>query len=101
MNMKAERRAARDAVAAYHETELSKLVVHVGEALESYRTGEIDVFAVDSTIHHYGKAARALWKFCWLGGSGAHIEIVARTLEVRSAEGVEIDWWSEVEAERR
>jgi hypothetical protein len=101
MDSKADRRAARDIVGTYHETELSKLVAHVAEALESHRRGEIDVFEVDSTIHRYGKAARALWKFCWLGGSGTHVAMVARTLARWSAEGAQTDWWSDVAAERR
>jgi hypothetical protein len=100
MSSKAERAAARAVVANYHEAQLSKLLAHVAEALESHRRGEIDVFAVDSAIHRYGKAARALWKFCWLGGSGAHLEMVARSLERWSTTGEQLDWWSEVKAER-
>jgi hypothetical protein len=42
-------------------------------ALDRYRTGEIDAYAIDETIHHYHRAARELWKFCWSGGGGTHI----------------------------
>ncbi len=62
---KAERRAARDRVAAYDEAELKELAAHVEAALASYRTAKIDVFGLDEVIHHYTQAARELWKFCW------------------------------------
>ena len=33
--------------------------------------------AVDETIHRYHRVVRELWKFCWFGGGGTHIEVVA------------------------
>jgi hypothetical protein len=53
----------------------------VGEALDAHRGAELDAFAVDEVIPRYSKAARELWKFCWLEGSGANVELVAHTLE--------------------
>ena len=44
MSSKAERRAAREAVAAYHEAELAKLVERVGEAIDAFRSGQLDAF---------------------------------------------------------
>lgn len=97
---KAERRAARERVSAYHEAELTKLVEHVEEAIARYRAGEIDVYDVDEVIHRYSKTARELWKFCWSGGSGSHVLFAARTLDFWSAEGDEVDWWEEAERRR-
>ena len=77
MGTKAERRAARERVAAYHEARLAELIEHITAAIDRYRTGEIDAYVVDETIHHYHRAARELWKFCWSGGGGTHIEVIA------------------------
>lgn len=49
---KAERRAARDRVAAYHQARLAQLIGHIALALDRYRTSEIDAYTVDETIHH-------------------------------------------------
>jgi hypothetical protein len=54
----AERRAARERVSAYHQAQLAKLLSHVGAAIDRYRTGEIDAYAADETIHHYHRAAQ-------------------------------------------
>jgi DNA-binding NtrC family response regulator len=98
---KAERRTARALVTAYHEARLAELIEHVAEALERYRQGELDAFEVDDVIHRYKRAARELWKFCWSGGSGSGVELVARTLEQLADEGERIDWWERaVPAER-
>jgi hypothetical protein len=98
---KRQRRVARALVATYHEAELAGLVEHVADAIERYRTGEIDVHEVDEVIHRYKKAARELWKFCFLGGSGAYAETVAATLERLTAEGDRPDWWAAVEPRNR
>ena len=37
---KAERRAARSVIAGYHDQQLSKLVNHIGDAVDRYRAGE-------------------------------------------------------------
>src|SRR6188472_941984 len=66
---KAERRAARAAVGAYHEAELSRLLEHVREGLERYDGGEIDAFELDELIHQYKRAAQKLWSFCTGGGA--------------------------------
>ncbi len=62
---KAQRRAARDRVDTYHEARLGELVEHIAGDLDRYRTGEIDAYTLDETIHHYHRAARELWKFCF------------------------------------
>ena len=90
---KAERRAARERVAAYHEARLAELIEHITAAIDRYRTGEIDAYVVDETIHHYHRAARELWKFCWSGGGGTHIEIIAHLLYQMATEGETINWW--------
>jgi hypothetical protein len=50
MSSKSERRAAREAVAQYHEARLAELVEHVGDALDRFRAGELDAFEVDHVI---------------------------------------------------
>ncbi|OBJ82580.1 hypothetical protein A9W97_23650 [Mycobacterium gordonae] len=96
MGTDAERRAAREAVAGYHQKRLSELITHVASAIDRYRGGEIDAYDVDETIHHYHRAVRELWKFCWSGGSGAHIEMIAAILDRMSTDGETINWWERV-----
>jgi hypothetical protein len=55
---KAERRAAHERISAYHQAQLAGLLSHVGAAIDRYRSGEIDAYAVDETIHHYHRAAQ-------------------------------------------
>jgi hypothetical protein len=98
---KAERRAARERVSAYYEAQLAKLLERVEEAIARYRAGEIDVRDVDDVIHHYSKATRELWKFCWSGGVGSNMILVARALELFAEEADERDWWAEAERRRR
>ena len=96
MGTKAERRAARERVAAYHEARLTDLVEYVAAAIDRYRAGETDAYTVDETIHHYHQAARELWKFCWSGGGGTHVEIAAHALDRMAADGETINWWEQV-----
>ena len=96
MGTKAERHAARNAVAGYHQERLGELIDHVAIAIDRYRGGEIDAYTVDETIHHYHRAARELWIFCWSGGGGTHIEMVAAILDRMSTDGDAINWWERV-----
>jgi hypothetical protein len=93
---KAERRAAREHVSAYHEARLGELIEYVTAAVDRYRAGEIDAYDVDEAIHHYHRAARELWKFCWSGGGGAHTEIIAHVLDRMATDGESISWWDRV-----
>ena len=77
----AERRAARERVSAYHQSQLAELLTHVAAAIDSYRAGEIDAYAVDETIHHYHRAAGELWKFCFARGGGTHAEFITGLLD--------------------
>lgn len=88
---KAERRAARETVSAYHEQELARLLEHVRDALDRFEAGEIDAFAVDDVIHQYKRAAQKLWSACV--GSGAGTDRMARALAWQAAEGERTDWW--------
>jgi hypothetical protein len=90
---KAERRAARAAVGAYHEAELRRLIEHVRDGIARYDAGEIDAFELDDLIHHYKRATQKLWSFCV--GSGGHVEWAARTLEWLRAQGEMPDWWEQ------
>ena len=87
---KAERRAARAAVGAYHADELAKLIDRVREGIARMDAGEIDAFELDDLIHHYHRATQKLWRFC--AGSGSPV-LVARTLGWMRAEGELPDWW--------
>lgn len=90
---KRERQADRALVAAYHEARLGELVERVAEAVDRFRACEQNAFAVDEVIHQYQRAARELWKFCWLGGSGAGVEFTARALRDMADQGERADWW--------
>jgi hypothetical protein len=74
VGLKRERQAShanRALVAAYHEARLAELREHVAEAVDRFRAGNLDAFAVDDVIRQCQRAARELWKFCWLAGAGA------------------------------
>jgi hypothetical protein len=83
---KSERRAAREAVTAYHEAELSALIHRAGEAIDRFRAGELDAFETDQELFQYSRAAKELWKFCNLG------DVVSTTAHM-IAEQPSIDWW--------
>lgn len=85
MSAKSDRRAAREAVGAYHEEQLGELVRRVAMATERFHAGEIDAFEVDEVIFQYSRAAKELWKFCNLG----QVEFTARI--VRDVPPG--DWW--------
>jgi hypothetical protein len=72
----------------------------LADAIDLHRRGELDVHEVDAVIHRYTKATRELWKFCFLGGSGADAERVAAMLELLAAEGERPDWWAAPERRR-
>jgi hypothetical protein len=98
---KAERRAASKGVSAYHKAQLADLIEYITAAVDRYRAGEIDAYAVDETIHHYHQAARELWKFCWSGGGGTHIEMIAHLLDRMATDGETINWWERVAPRHR
>ena len=96
MGTKAERQVARALVVAYHEARLADLIEHVAEEFDRYRAGQVVAYAVDETVHQYHRASQELWKFCWSGGVGANIEIVARMLEQLAEDGQTVDWWERI-----
>ena len=85
MSTKSERRAAREAVAAYHDARLGELIRHVGEAVDRFRAGELDAFETDQIILQYSRAAKELWKFC-------NLTDVVFTAEV-IGERAPANWW--------
>lgn len=93
MGTKAERRAARERVSAYHQAQLTELLSHVAAAIDRYRDGEIDACTVDETIHHYHRAAGELWKFRFSRGGGSHAELIAGILGRMAAGAETIEWW--------
>jgi hypothetical protein len=93
MSTKAERRAAREKVAAYHEDQLGRLVEHLASAMDGFRSSELSAFDVDEVVFQYSRAAKELWKFCNLG----NIEIAAHII----AEHPPTDWWDRGAPRRR
>jgi hypothetical protein len=101
VSTKAERRAARERVSAYHQSQLAELLSHVEAAIDRYRADEIDAYDMDETIHHYHRAAQELWKFCFSRGGGTHAELIAGVLDRMTAGAEAIDWWERVAPPRR
>lgn len=93
MTGKAERRAARDAVAAYHQAQLGALVERAGDAADRFRAGELDAYEADELLFQYSRAAKELWKFC----NYLNTEVAARII----AEDPPTDWWERGEPRRR
>ena len=85
MTSKSDRRAAREAVAAYHGAQLAKLLEHAGSAIDRFRRGQLDAFGADQALFQYSRAAKELWKFCNLGDP----ELVAGLIRDRPP----ADWW--------
>ncbi|MCL2541906.1 MAG: hypothetical protein FWE71_05515 [Nocardioidaceae bacterium] len=85
MSTKAERRAAREKVATYHEEQLGRLVGRLADALDRHRAAELDAFDVDEVAFQYSRAAKELWKFCNLG----NVEFTARIID----DDPPTDWW--------
>lgn len=95
---KADRRAARELIATYHQTQLRALLEHVRAGFAQLDAGEINEFNLDDLIHHYKRSAAELWKFC--GSSGGQWQQAANTLTYVREHGEEPDWW-EMGAPRR
>lgn len=87
---KAERRAARETIAAYHQQELRKLLEHVRTGFTQLDAGEIDEFELDDLIHHYKRSAAKLWSFC--EGRGGVLS-AASALAYHRERGEEPNWW--------
>lgn len=81
-------------MATYHETELARLVERVGEAINGFRTGELDAFEVDEVLFHYSRAAKELWKFCNIGS----VELTASLI---TRDEPSVDWWERGTPRRR
>ena len=86
MSGNSERQAARELVAAYHETRLADLVQRVGEAVDRFRSGEADAFEVDQVVFQYSRSAKELWKFC----NGPDVEFTAQLIQEHPHD----DWWA-------
>ncbi len=93
MATKSERKAAREAVASYHEACLAELVHHVGEAVDRFRAGEVDAFEFDDVMFQYSRAAKELWKFC----NTSDMLFTATLLRDQP----KIDWWERGARKRR
>lgn len=85
MSSKSERRAAQEAVAAYHEAQLAGLIEHVGGAIDRFRAGELDAFDVDRVIFQFSRAAKEPWKFC----NYSDVMFTAQGISERAPTG----WW--------
>ncbi|GAB3949526.1 hypothetical protein GCM10029976_082680 [Kribbella albertanoniae] len=99
MSTKAERQAAREQVAAYHEAQLAALIQRVAEAVDRFRGGELDAFEADEVMFQYQRAARQLWTFCQ--GAGSRAEFTAQIIQRMAEDGEPIDWWERGRPHRR
>jgi hypothetical protein len=88
---KADRRACRELIATYHQTQLRALLEHVRAGFAQLDAGEIDEFDLDDLIHRYTRSAAELWKFC--GSTGGQWQQAANTLSYLREHGEEPDWW--------
>src|SRR3954466_13322719 len=88
---KAERRAARELIASYHQSELRALLERVRAGFGRLDAGEIDEFELDDLIHHYKRAAGELWKFC--GSTGGQWVQAANALKSLREKVEELVWW--------
>lgn len=94
MSSKSEGRVvAREVVAACHEAQLAELVHRVGEAVDQFRAGELDVFEADQALFPCSRAATELWKFCNL----ANVELTASLVSESPPTG----WWDRDARTRR
>jgi len=91
LDEKVERRAARELIAAYHQSELRALLERVRSGFAQLDNGEIDEFELDGLIHHYQRSASELWKFC--GSTGGQWLRAARSLTYFRDQHDEPDWW--------
>jgi len=89
---KAERQAARELIAGYHQEQLHRLLERVRDGFVQLDSGEIDVFELDDLVHRYKRAAAELWKFC--GSSGGQWLQAANMLAYLRERGEEPDWWA-------
>ena len=91
---KAQRRAAREVVASYHQEALGTLLEYVRDGFAKLDAGEVDEFELDELIHRYKRAATKLWSFC--GASGGQWQRAANTLKYwRDCGESPPDWWAE------
>ena len=67
------------------KVKLGNLGARVGEAVDRYRTGELDAFDVDQVLFQYSRAAKELWKYC----NYVQVEIAAAMIRERPPH----DWW--------
>jgi hypothetical protein len=86
MARSSERQAALEVVGAYHQEQLSMLLGRAAEAVDRFRSGEVDAFETDAVLFQYGRAAKELWKFCNLGDVFSTAAVIA--------DGPVMDWWA-------
>lgn len=96
---KAERRAVRQRIGAYHAAELAGLLAHLRSAFDEYEAGRIDPFGLDDIIHDCHRAAQKLYDLCV--GSSADADRALRTLEWLHSEGNDLALWEEATSDRR
>ena len=88
---KAERRAARKIIAAYHQEQLRILLEHVRSGFAQLDAGDVDEFELDDIIYQYKRSAAELWKFCNVPRGGG-VQTAAHMLSYLREEGREPDW---------
>ena len=66
MSGKSDQRAAVEVVAAYQEARLVELAQRGGDCVDRFRAGRVDAFEADQVIFQHSRAAKEMWKFCYL-----------------------------------
>ena len=89
---KAEHRAARELIGAYHQAQLRLLLERVRAGFAQLDAGEMDEFDLDELIHHYKGSAAALWTFCVSSGS-KWLQAANALTYLREHGEEEPDWW--------
>ena len=87
----ARRPTASEQLESYREQQLHELLERLREGFARLDAGEIDVFELDELIHHYGRSARELRKFC--DARGPDLERTAGLLAHLRTQGEQPDWW--------
>ena len=94
----AERRAAREIVAAFRQEQLPGLLDHLRDGFAQLDAGEIDESELDELVHRYKKAAAKLWALC---GSGRATVATARAIAHMREQGLPArEWWDDASPQR-
>lgn len=72
---------------------MAELVQREGEAVDRFRSGELNAFEADQVNFPYSRDAKELWKFCTFSDA----EFSAGMIR----DGAAVDWWERGAPRRR